>query len=712
VIQQPVVREVIEALRHDGELTKLDVVGRWPSLAAHYEQLRAKVLEDSQALSGPKGTGGFRATKKVANEIVSAVLNAGSLTKRVVRGRWRLNERDYLVVRSEVLRHSRVSPGPGRGGGFQAATSLDPSTIDEEAQPDAEPAFPLQGWQKSAVDLLANNLQHRDLEGLLGELTSTVRVSRRIHSGEDRRGTKKELALALVLKYGRDLLRNANIRHSLASARDLQAPKRWQPGKAAALEFVNRLGLPLDFAGERTPERREDFEYFEPTYEAPKLEDFQQEVSAQLGKILHQAKGRAIATLPTGAGKTLVAVQTIKSWLTASFDASPAQGVLWLAHTEELCEQAYQCFAQVWNSSKNVCRLYLFRFWGDYTKDLEAHGEALAKVLELPCIFVSTPQRIVNLIERNSLAAKAMTEDLKTTLKLIVVDEAHRAAAPSYRKILARFAGSPSVKLIGLTATPFRTEYLGALCAESGTAELREIFGHIIEPVKTLGIDEGNEPLEVLQRRGILSRLRWEVIETGVPLSVPEWLGESPRSVEDIDRDLGRKADRPYRRMKVLEKILPTCCDSRNSVLYFGPAVHDAECMAYLLAECGVPAAVVSGETLNSTRRRIIEDFKSGAVRVLCNCEVLTTGFDAPRVTHIVVARPTVSLVLYQQMIGRRLRGEKFGGTPICTIFDCEDNYKGGLALGYRMFRVLWRTPHTHGARGISRSVDVAAPHA
>jgi DNA repair protein RadD len=317
----------------------------------------------------------------------------------------------------------------------------------------------------------------------------------------------------------------------------------------------------------------------------------------------------------------------------------------------------------------------------------------LAKVAELPCIFVSTPQRIVNLIEGNSLATKAMTEDLKTALRLVVVDEAHRTAAPSYRKILAKLASSPSVKLVGLTATPFRTEYLNPLSPKSGTADLREIFGHIIEPTKTLGIDDGNEPLEVLQRRGILSRIKWEIIETGVSLNVPEWLGESRRSDEDIDRDLGRKADRPYRRMKVLETILPICRDLRNSVLYFGPAVHDAECMAYLLAECGVPAAVVSGETLNSTRRRIIDDFKNGAVRVLCNCEVLTTGFDAPRVTHIVVARPTVSLVLYQQMIGRGLRGEKFGGTPTCTILDCEDNYKGGLTLGYQMFRALWAKP-------------------
>jgi hypothetical protein len=60
---QPVIREVIEALKHDGELTKFDVVGRWPSLAGQYQQLRATLLSDAQILSGPKRTGGFRATR-------------------------------------------------------------------------------------------------------------------------------------------------------------------------------------------------------------------------------------------------------------------------------------------------------------------------------------------------------------------------------------------------------------------------------------------------------------------------------------------------------------------------------------------------------------------------------------------------------------------------------------------------------------------------
>src|SRR5258708_4312169 len=80
--------------------------------------------------------------------------------------------------------------------------------------------------------------------------------------------------------------------------------------------------------------------------------------------------------------------------------------------------------------------------------------------------------------------------------------------------------------------------------------------------------------------------------------------------------------------------------------------------------------AVVSGSTSAATRRLVIERFKRAELRVLCNCEVLTTGFDAPRVTHVVMARPTVSQVLYEQMVGRGPRGVKFGGTQVCTILD------------------------------------------
>jgi superfamily II DNA or RNA helicase len=113
--------------------------------------------------------------------------------------------------------------------------------------------------------------------------------------------------------------------------------------------------------------------------------------------------------------------------------------------------------------------------------------------------------------------------------------------------------------------------------------------------------------------------------------------------------------------------------------------------MAFLLQRRGIPAAVVSGCSKQSARRQAIEQFKEGKVRVLCNCEVLTTGFDAPKVTHVVMGRPTVSQVLYEQMVGRGLRGAKFGGTSHCTIIDCVDDYRGNRPqLGYEAFREVW----------------------
>jgi superfamily II DNA or RNA helicase len=78
---------------------------------------------------------------------------------------------------------------------------------------------------------------------------------------------------------------------------------------------------------------------------------------------------------------------------------------------------------------------------------------------------------------------------------------------------------------------------------------------------------------------------------------------------------------------------------------------------------------------------------------VLCNCEVLATGFDAPRVTHVVMARPTVGQVMYEQMIGRGLRGKRFGGTKVCQILDCVDDYRGPVRpeMGYRRFQAVWK---------------------
>ena len=518
-------------------------------------------------------------------------------------------------------------------------------------------------------------------------------------TGEDRRGTKQELAAALVIQHGRDLFRDADVRRAVARACGVDAPRRWHPGKGAAHDFVEAVRFPVAFAGLPAPETPVDFEYLEGRTDLSPLRDFQMEVQHQMLAVLKKPAGRAIVTLPTGAGKTRMAVDTIRDWLSDWYREHQGEGrvVLWLAHTEELCEQAYACFKQVWQGSSDVCPLGLFRFWGRYTSNLTEHRGELATMHNRCTVLISTPHRLMRLLADDDEKSQQLIEDLYTRTRLLLVDEAHRAAARMYQQIIDAFTQhrATDASLVGLTATPFRGEYTPG-DPLAGTAELRRIFKRIIEPVDTLGAD----PRSTLQERRFLARPEWTSIETNTLLRPPPLESGRALSVDDIEKidyALKIRADNNPRRLAVLRYLLPVCAEPDTRVIYFGPTVLDAECMAFLLRQQGVPSAYVSGNTREVTRRQVIEDFRAGAIKVLCNCEVLTTGFDAPQVTHVVMARPTVSQVLYEQMVGRGLRGPLFGGTETCVIVDCEDNYRAERPqLGYLRFREVWKPRQHH----------------
>src|SRR5207247_6844374 len=136
-------------------------------------------------------------------------------------------------------------------------------------------------------------------------------------------------------------------------------------------------------------------------------------------------------------------------------------------------------------------------------------------------------------------------------------------------------------------------------------------------------------------------------------------------------RRLGEDANRNRRLLEALLSI-----PSDWPTLFFGCSVEQADALALCLTREGRRAAVVTGDTRMATRRHRIEQFRSGDLSVLSNYGVLTTGFDAPRVRAVVVARPTTSPVLYEQMIGRGMRGPRFGGTDECLVVDVADNIR------------------------------------
>jgi len=113
--------------------------------------------------------------------------------------------------------------------------------------------------------------------------------------------------------------------------------------------------------------------------------------------------------------------------------------------------------------------------------------------------------------------------------------------------------------------------------------------------------------------------------------------------------------------------------------------------MAGALTLRGIASAAISSRTPPVARRYFIEEFRRGRIRVLTNYAVLTEGFDAPAVRAVFVARPTFSPNLYQQMIGRGLRGPLNGGTEYCLVVNVADNVaQFGEELAFRQFEYLW----------------------
>jgi superfamily II DNA or RNA helicase len=125
--------------------------------------------------------------------------------------------------------------------------------------------------------------------------------------------------------------------------------------------------------------------------------------------------------------------------------------------------------------------------------------------------------------------------------------------------------------------------------------------------------------------------------------------------------------------------------------LLFATSVDHAKYLAAMLNDRGVPSRSVDSTTSAQDRRNRIEDFRSGRIRVLTNYGVLTQGFDAPSTRVVVVARPVFSRNVYQQMIGRGLRGPKNGGKDTCLILNVSDNIANfDTQLAFTQFEHLW----------------------
>ncbi len=443
------------------------------------------------------------------------------------------------------------------------------------------------------------------------------------------------------------------------------APARFDGG-AKALKFVTDLGFPDSFAGARIPAPPQREEARGPV-DFPALHVYQDVIARKFVEFLSTKKpSRAMLSLPTGAGKTRVAAEAVIRWI-RQFGV-PTGPVLWIAQTGELCEQAVQSWRFVWEHVGPEQNLVIDRLW---------NTNSATPVTGRPHLVVATDAKLASCLGSDEY------EWLRQA-SLVIVDEAHVATSKEYTGILEQLGLTRSKTarhLVGLTATPFRND-------ENLTQRLAGRFGK-------KRLDDGilgDNPVGRLQDLGILSRVEHRKLP-GAKLTLNKSeLDEIARL--KIDGVLPRSAERRLaedenRNSKLLDEI--TKMPGDWPVLVFATSVDHAKVLAAGLNDRGIRSVAIDGTTPLADRRRSIDEFRNGKVRVITNFGVLSQGFDAPATRAVVIARPVYSRNIYQQMVGRGLRGVKNGGKDEVLILDVADNITNfDRKLIFNDFEHLW----------------------
>ena len=354
------------------------------------------------------------------------------------------------------------------------------------------------------------------------------------------------------------------------------------------------------------------------------LRPYQQEAVAATLNHFRRSQQPAVIVLPTGAGKSLVIAEL----------ARVARGrVLVLAHVKELVAQ---------NHSK-YCALGL-------EADIFAAGLA-RKESQSKVVFGSVQSVARNLAQFDS------------AFSLLIVDECHRIGDDEnsqYQQILTHLRQhNPQLRLLGLTATPYRLgkgwiyrfHYHGMVRGDE-----RALFHDCIYEL----------PLRYMIKHGFLvppERLDMPVVQYDFSRLSAQANGLF--SEADLNRELKQQQRiTPH----IISQIVEFAAD-RKGVMIFAATVEHAKEVLALLPE---GKALVSAETPGPERDALIAAFKQQKIKYLVNVAVLTTGFDAPHVDLIAILRPTESVSLYQQIVGRGLRLSE--GKTDCLILDYAGN--------------------------------------
>lgn len=401
------------------------------------------------------------------------------------------------------------------------------------------------------------------------------------------------------------------------------------------------------------------------------LFDYQQTVFNRAVGHFSDKGGRIFIHMPTGSGKTRITMSIVCKMIK---EDNPGV-VLWLAEGQELLEQAVNEFETAWthlgDQEVQISRFYGSHEWNEIDSGFIAAGL----------------QKLWNKEKTSATFLWGLSDDIS----LVVFDEAHQSVAETYKKMVNRLTGfSDDFRLLGLSATPGRT-----YADPSADRELSELYD---QNKITIDIPGYDDPFAYLISEGYLSDPKFKQLEISGGILTEDLRSEveGMSRGQDYSKEILEKlTEDDQRNIKIIRKVLNLIEQGHTRIILFATTVKHARIISAALKGQDIQSAVITAETPNYVREREIDRFKkdTNEPRVLCNYNVLTTGFDAPLTSAAVIARPTTSLVLYSQMVGRAIRGPKVGGTEeadIWTVIDTDLPGFGDLPEAFWNWEDVW----------------------
>lgn len=363
--------------------------------------------------------------------------------------------------------------------------------------------------------------------------------------------------------------------------------------------------------------------------------------------------GNPVLALPTGTGKSVIIAGFIKS----VFEKFPNQRIMMLTHVKELIAQNFSKLKQLWPQAPA----------GIYSAGLKQ------KEVNAPITFAG-------------IGSVAKKPAVFGHIDLVIIDEVHMVS-PSDNTMYQKFLGglreiNPYVKVIGLTATPWRLGHgkITDPITHKDGSESPSLFTDICFDIT------GSQSFNRLIAEGFLAPLIPRATNTKLDVN-----GVHMRGGEFIQKELQNAVDKMDITVAAVKEAREEGHD-RESWLVFCAGVEHSINTAEIMNDLGIPTVAIHSKMTDAERDQAILDFKAGKYRAVTNNNVLTTGFDHPKIDLILCLRPTASAVLWVQMLGRGTRPSP--GKENCLVLDFASNTK---RLGPINDPV---TPRRKGAKG------------